>query len=349
MAQELDKKPLLRVIENPIWSPTRLDLAELCMKAYWFQYVFHMKHSITPDIARGKLMHRMIEKFWQRDERSGLLVPGYSSYSAFVNSAVRDWRHNFAKTGETDGQRIEWDFRGQAWSREFIGNLAAMAGRVYSRYLVEEPRLATEVDLKVTFDGVRLSAKIDELRRKLTIRDHKSGFKMPKEHYLDKNIQMTDYSLCLWLSLQDERSTASQVYPGYVGIPLDEFLEVSTIEVHHLAEARPIDGRREAMTRIYSAKRTERSFEDLIETIHAKNKSLQERDFHPTKGRHCEYCFFRNVCNSYNPHDYHENEYERSMPLFASAGIECKSFAPPQDKLKKPRLQKSMIFRKSLF
>ena len=64
MAQELDKKPLLRVIENPIWSPTRLDLAELCMKAYWFQYVFHMPHSITPDIARGKLMHRMIERFW---------------------------------------------------------------------------------------------------------------------------------------------------------------------------------------------------------------------------------------------------------------------------------------------
>ncbi len=51
----------IRVQEHPIWSPSRLDLAETCMKAYWLSYVKQVRPLISASTARGKLIHSMIE------------------------------------------------------------------------------------------------------------------------------------------------------------------------------------------------------------------------------------------------------------------------------------------------
>ena len=37
----------LKVNESPLWSPTRLSIADRCMKAYWFQYILHLKYSLS--------------------------------------------------------------------------------------------------------------------------------------------------------------------------------------------------------------------------------------------------------------------------------------------------------------
>jgi hypothetical protein len=341
-------KDYLHVQEHPIWSPTRLDLAETCMKAYWFQYVKHIKHSITPDIARGKLIHSLIEKFWRYDEDKKLLVPGYKSYESFVNCAIRDWKYQFARTGESDGQKIDWDYKGQQWSKKFLGELADVMGRVYSRYIIERPRLAAEVEIKGEIEGIKISAKIDELREDLVIRDHKSGRKTPREHYLDKNMQMTDYLVCLFIALHDINSPiATTLFPDYTFISLDEFLKIATIEIHHLPEHQTKEekeiGRRQHMTAIYSAKRTRASINDFVSSLQAKEKQLAERDFHPSKGRNCDFCFYRNECNSYDPQKEHETEFAVKNPLFTYANL---TFKPPVQKTTTKRLQRTFRFSK---
>src|SRR3989344_6453077 len=113
--EELEKNPPI-VDEHPEWSPTRLDLAEFCMKAYWFNYIVKMYHKINASIAVGKRLHKKIEGFWKIDPKSGLLIPSRKSPEAFANSSVGDWKRIEAKTGISDGQEIEWDYPKQKWT-----------------------------------------------------------------------------------------------------------------------------------------------------------------------------------------------------------------------------------------
>jgi len=328
-------KEELKVDEHPVWSPSRLDLAEMCMKAYWLKYVKHVKPIITASTARGKLIHSMIESFWKKDKYGKIIPEPKFCYSGFVNTGVARWTRFYAnpqKGEKSPVDEIKWDFPGQQWSKFFKGELVDMLGRVYNRYITEEPRLEAEITFLAEAEGIKIMAIIDELRKDLIIRDHKSGYKKPSPEYLAKNIQMTDYLLCLFISLQDINSVVSRkIYPTHFGISLEEFLKIATIEIHHLPDInRPYFNRKEAvvvypqkdpMTSIYTAKRTPYNIEDFIDTLKAKEKSIAERDFHPTQGRHCEGCFMKADCDKYDPKKEHANELERNMPLFSYSNL----------------------------
>lgn len=333
----------LKVVENPQWSPSRLAVADRCMKGYWFQYIFHLKHTISSNIAMGKLEHKMIENFWKEDPDTGLLVQGYKSYQSFVNSAVRDWKFYYVRSGEVDGQKIEWsEYDGNGYSSWLIGRIAETAGIIYTRYVNEEPRLKAEVKMEGEFDEIKIMAIADELRKDLVIRDHKSGHKKIGEYFVQNNIQMTLCLMCLFNCLQSPYTTViPKIYPEYKGIPLDEFLDISKIEIHDISPRWTKDRIHQPITKIYSAKRTEQDFNEVIEAIESKQKAIKERDFHPSKDN-CDYCFYNHHCNKYDPVKYHENEYERNFPLFANAGVFIDSCNP---KIVKKRRQKIFRFK----
>ena len=253
----------LKVVENPQWSPSRLTVADRCMKEYWLQYVRHLKHTITSNIAVGKLDHRMMENFWKEDPDTGFLVPGYKSYQSFVNSAARDWKFYYAKTGESDGQKIEWSkYDAKGYCRNLIGGLAETAGMVYTRYMNEESRLKAEVKMQGEFDGLKIMAIADELREDLVIRDHKSGRKKIGEYFLKNNIQMTMCSMCLFKCLQSPYTTIiPKIYPKYKDISLDEFLDISRVEIHDISTGWPKNGIHKPITTIYTEKRTEQDLD----------------------------------------------------------------------------------------
>ena len=325
----------LRVEEHPDWSPTRLDTAELCMKFYWLKYIKHVKYPINSSMVRGKLLHYEIENFWKKDEETGLLVPKYS-YSGFIGRTIGDWKRFYAKGKEIGGGKmdeVEWDYDGQQWDKKYHGEIAEMAGRVYSRYLQEEPRIKSEVELHAEFEGLRIMAIIDELRKNLVVRDHKSGYKKPTEKYLENNIQMTDYLLCLFIALSDIRSPISrEVYPDYFSIPLNEFLDRASIEIHHVPRSSTFPKfdkesgtwdfpKKPAQTEIYPANRNIQSINDLVLQLQAKERQIREREFIPRKGRHCGDCLARNICNDYSPEEEHNEELRRNMPLFAYSNL----------------------------
>lgn len=336
MARKKRFKEELPVEERPIWSPSRLDLAETCMKAYWLKYVKKRRPLISPSTARGKLIHSMIENFWKIDKSTGLIIPEPKfSYGGFVNMGIAQWRFNYASEKRKEKRptdEIKWDFKGQQWSKSFEGELADMLGRIYNRYINEEPRVDAEVELYAEIEGIKIMAIIDELRRDLVIRDHKSGYAKPNQEYLNKNIQMTDYLLCLFIALQDSNSKIYQeTYADYAGIGLKEFLDTASIEIHHLPDMnRPYFSRktgefvypeRDVMTSIHTAKRTEQSIADFVESLQSKEKALRERDFHAHQGRHCGFCFFREECDKYDPKKEHASELERNLPLFSYSNL----------------------------
>ena len=339
----MKKQKQLKAIENPVWSPTRLLVADECMKKYWFQYVFHLDYVINSGIAVGKLDHRMIENFWKKDPDTGLLVRGYKSYESFINSAVRDWKFSYAKTGKSGGQKIEWrEYDGNGWSKGLTGKIAESMGIVYTRYMDEEPRLETEVKMKGEIEGVKIMSIADELRKYLVVRDHKSGIKKIGDYFVKNNNQMTICLMCLFQCLQSPFSTVVQgTYPEYIGISLDDFLGIARVEIHDIAARWPKKGVHEPISKIYKTKRTEQDFHEAIQSIQSKQKALRERDFSPSKDN-CDYCFFKRDCDKYDPNDYHENEYENNFPLFANAGVFMDESRP---RMVSKRKQKSLRFK----
>jgi hypothetical protein len=332
----------LKVIENPSWSPTRVLTAD-CMKRYWLQYVYHLNYAVNSAIAVGKLDHRMIENFWKEDPDTGLLVPGYKSYESFVNSALRDWKFSYARTGTSGGQKIEWGkYDGNGYSKFLLGKIAESMGMVYTRYVDEEPRLEAEVKMEGEIEGIKIMAIADEFRKDLVIRDHKSGNRKIGEYYLKNNIQMTICSMCLFEDLQSGfGGIAQRAYPEYVGIRLDEFLDIARVQIHDISAKWVKNEMHEPITKVYEEKRTEQDFNEVIQFIQSRQKALRERDFFSSKSN-CDYCFFNGDCSNYDPNDYHQGEYERDFPLFANAGVFMDSSHP---KIVSKRKQKSLRFK----
>lgn len=333
----------LKIDENPWWSPTRTKKAEKCMKEYWFEYILHLEHQVPSSAVIGKHNHIMIQNFWKEEPYTKKLVPGYKSYESYINSSMRDWKFYYAKTGEIDGKKIEWrDYDGNGWGKGLIGRIAETAGIVYTRYMNEEPRLKAEFEMRGEFDGIKIMARVDELRENLVIRDHKSGNEKIREYFLRNNVQMTLCAMCLFECLQNPYSIASKIYPKYRSISLDEFLDILMIEIHDISPKWPTkEGIHKPITKIYNAKRTEQDFHDVIQIIESKQKALKERDFHPSK-ENCDFCFYRDDCNNYSPTEYHKNEYKKNFPLFADAGLFFDNYKP---KIAKKRLQRIMRFK----
>jgi len=318
----------LKVDENPFWSPTRLGTMEKCRKAYWFEYVKHLKYMVPSAVAIGKHNHRIAEKMWLADSHnSKILVPGYSSYSACVNTSVGNWKHFYASTGKMEGRVIDWgDYDCRGYSPRLFGRIAETAGLIYTRGMNEEPRLASEIEIKVEFEGLKIMARIDELRKGLIIRDHKSGGERIGEYFVKNNLQLTLCAMCLFQALQEPYTLVSDIYPEHAEINLDRFLDVLNVEINDIFP-RTEKGVRKSNSVIYPAKRTEKDFHDVIAMIQSARESLRKRDFHPSR-ENCDYCFYKKDCNSYNPEDYHAGEYTKLFPLFASAGMVLEDYKP---------------------
>lgn len=331
----------LNVEENPWWSPSRLAVMERCKKEYWFKYVRHLDSKISTEAAVGKHNHRIAERTWLESDKG--LVPGYKSYDSCIGASVGNWKYLYALPGKVEGREINWkDYEGQGFARWLLGRIAETAGIIYNRFLSEEPRLKAEVKMQAELEGLKIMVIADELRKNLVIRDHKSGNEKIGEYFLKNNIQMTLCSMCLFECLQKPYTIASDIYPEFAGISLDEFLERATLEINDICP-RTHEGIHKSNSVIYPAKRTERDFQDAIRIIQAGNKSLRERDFHASR-KDCDFCDYRAACNDYHPEDYHVNEQEKLFPLFYSAGIVLDS-CHPQRKAK--RLQKNFRFAKT--
>lgn len=333
-------KKELKVNENPWWSPTRIKTMESCKKKYFFEYVLHLEHKVPSAAAAGKHNHKIIEKMWLAVPGTKNLVKGYKSYESCVNVSLRDWKFNYARTGETEGRKIEWGiYDGNGWGKRFLGRIAETAGLSYTRSMNEKPRLRAEIEMKAEFEGIKIMSIADELRDDLIIRDHKSGSEQIKEYFVKNNFQMTLCSMCLFLCLQKPHTDVYDIYPEYRKISLDEFLDLSRVEINDVYP-RTNNGIHNPTSEIYSAKRTGHDFNEAIQAIQCGINSLKERDFHPSK-ENCDFCVYKKECNNYNTEDYFKNEYAEKFPLFASSGIILDSYKP---RLKKQRLQKSFRF-----
>ncbi len=343
----------LKVNENPVFSPTRLSMMDDCHKKYWFNYVLKYKsYKIPSSVVIGKHNHKIIEKMWVEDSKTRMLVPGYKSRESCKNIAGRDWKLFFAKRGVSDGKEIEWTkYDGNGWGKGLINRIRETAGIAYNRAMGEKPRLRAEFSINVDYEGLKFSSIIDEVRsqregngkERIVIRDHKTGAGRIGEYFVQKNLQLTLNSIVLFEALQHKYSEVSRIFPKYQGIPLDEFLDVLTVEINDVFPWRE-KGVLKENTEIFSSKRTEQDFNEALIAAEAAIESLRDRDFHPNKGYHCDMCFFKKVCDDYNPSEYHKNDFEKNFPLFVGTGLIAEKH---KSNKKTRRYQKSFRFKEN--
>jgi hypothetical protein len=367
-AIEALKHNLLRIDECPEWSNTRYEAAARCMTEYALEYIFHVPSVITPDVARGDLLHSIIHGLWVLDEKSGLIIPGYSSYDACIGSATRDWYWNFVREERPrDRSEIEWKSKGQRFGKWYIGEIANIMGMVYTKYLHEERPVASELEIHgVEVNGIRLMAKIDELRfikingrEKLAVIDHKSGRRnYGDEYYLKNNTQMTTYLLCLYHALQDINSGIHRLCPEklkrFVGMSLEDFLENTVIGIHHLVEPKrksEEDHKEETKVYFLDPPRELVDFREFSLAARSRQSAIKRRDFCSNRNK-CGTCFKKYSCRNFDMAEIFGTEYRPEQEeLFDFSDIQRR--IKPQIyiinniKVRKARRQKIMRFPKT--
>lgn len=349
--------------DHPIFSNTRTEISSRCMKQYALNYFFHVPAKITPDVARGDLLHKVEHALWVIDEKTGLLVPGYKSYESCVKCTRRDWNFQYAVPGKSPkGSEIEWKSRGQRYGNWYANEVANLAGLIYSRFLIEEPRIFSELEINGVEikaenkeDTLYLMAKLDEVRTKMTehglkivIRDHKSGLRnYSNPDFLDTNTQMTHYAICLHAALQD---STSEVYKmpelkNFRNMSLEDFLQNLIIQINHISDYRKNkEEDQQAITQLYETTRTMRDVKELLYRLRSTQSALRRRDF-PENRLRCPACFWKGqACRSFDMQAIFHDDYRKTSPLFANSDVLVDTSFKP--KVKKYRKQKTMRFPK---
>jgi hypothetical protein len=291
----------IKIENEPDWSPSRILVADRCMKEYFFKYVLHEKQKTSASELRGSVMHNRIEKFWKRNKK-GFYIPSFKSEESFANRVAGDLKM-IAVSGEYNGRELD-DSKGFIFSDAFQDETKLMAKSVYKRYIREgvclnergmifpkELRINRKLELK-SGRVIKLNSIIDELRPELTIRDHKIGYKTILKEAIENDIQFTHYLFSVFLELQDEKSDLKNFYSNYLGISLNDFLEVAKVEFHHVSQNHlPEEKREEELSQIYISKRNRTQVANLVRKICQCEDMIKRREFFPTTDNSA--CHFR--------------------------------------------------------
>ncbi len=306
-----------RNIENILWSYSRLTTAKQCLKAYYYDKIRKPKPKIhlTPDIVAGSVLHERIEGLYHprdvfKELKSGPKLikkkgtPKKESAEDFADASQGLWfRYTQWHDEGLFGRRpIRWKSKQERFVWGHI--IHELAYTIYENYSQQEPPLFTEFKLPVLWiDGLRMHGIADEIRYPLTIRDHKSRKQRISDLDLKYDMQFTMYAAILsikcsesekfarYIGATDEHIAGLQEDPLYL---MDKF----NCEHHWLQTGWVQKGEKRKVEVITAPPRTRQHLDEIIETMHELDGKIKDVDFKAERGRHCNWCFFQEVCDS---------------------------------------------------
>jgi hypothetical protein len=269
------------------WSASRLDKIETCKKAYWYQYVSKEKFSSIGVMAAGILLHKKAENFYKKDG-----TPKFKSAESFANASMATWQRFNINTGTVRGQEIKWKDETEPYKLKYmIGEVCKV---LYEKYSNDEPPLFTEYPFKFHLEDRLYTGFIDEIRKGLVIRDHKSGYGRPNDSKenpdvkLHTNHQFTIYALALTSIAKRDENFRKQI--GMTEKQLEKakksfILEDIVVEYHHMLTGET-----------FQSKRTDTNYRELTNAIDRSVKTISDGDFSVRRGNHCNYCLHNLAC-----------------------------------------------------
>jgi hypothetical protein len=357
----------VKINPHPYWAPTTAYGADNCMKAYALK-LFKVDYEIPAAIAKGSLIHSLLEreKFWK--ERGGVFVPFFKSDESFSNVVGGNWKR-IRKDGKSTNSRkpaerrsaktIRWRNDAERWGPRTLEDVMHMARMAYRTESERGPPIETEVDFKVclthpslpdVLKGLRLKGHIDYIRAPMVLGDHKTGYASMEGNFLSKNFQLIHYALSTWQALHDPKTILFQKHlPKYRGIPLDEFLEIAQVEVNHIPSTQWTEdiSQRPEKSNVYSANVRLNDMVELGKILRNLEDLIAQRKFMSRADRKdCNRCFYGDLCDKFDMEEIFADEYAKRNPLFAFFGTEQGFFGRPE-KPKTLGRQKTMRLMKA--
>jgi len=297
-----------------IYSASSIKTFQNCPLQFYYHKIKRPKPKVPTllEFVRGKLLHAMTEKFYKDDG-----TPKYKSAEAFANTGAGNWKRIISQ-GEYGGQRIEFKkIKGKAskslgYAKE--KEVREICTQIYKLYSASEPPLEKELRIPFAFISeskiYMILAILDEVRRGLIIRDHKSDYFMPEEGStsLKHDIQFTTYAAALSFKCSRETEFARRIGVSEEDIaqlandPLHIMDKIKT-EHHHM--------RTGTMTPTY---RTKGDLEEVIDDIDEIEhftatldpNTLRDLIVNCSWGKKCDRCIYKK---------FHEADYEKEKTM----------------------------------
>jgi hypothetical protein len=263
----------------------------------------------------GSLLHERIEKFYE-------LKPGSKRYGKpkkktaeeFADATVGMWFYWMKMNREgKKGPLVRWKDKTEAY-RIWAPVLKELSIKIWNEYSQLPPPLFAEFKTPIiSVDNIHFFGIIDEIRRPLTIRDHKSRRIQVSDYELKHNVQFTLYASILSIMCHKDKEFALK--SGATTQQIEEaqqnplaLLPHITLE-HHFLETGYVKNRERAVKVITAPSRKKHQLDEIIDTAENLATKIEEGEFKANRGEHCEKCFFKEKCDKDS-----ENAIETRLP-----------------------------------
>lgn len=282
------------------WSPTRIDYANYCKMRYWLRYVEKEDALRLSAYVKGGLLHDSIEKFrdklgTEEEVSKKSSKKKYSNREQFARHLKGKWQ-SLVIGSKTAKFPIIWSYDSEPYVvKEQLGRIGL---ELFDYLIGYQPPVFSEMPFEFSLLGEHFRGRIDEVRLedgKIIVRDYKSGrpWVGPMKERHDLQLTLYNVALCSLaksdldfarkLGLEDRRNM-------YMGNPMyvDPDIGVEFFMLEALGTENKV---------IHRSSRTDAHFFELLRMINGINKAVNEREVYPERGRKCDACDMRHVCD----------------------------------------------------
>lgn len=273
-------------------SASKLTTYFGCSLAFVFHYILHIRIKESIQLIFGNEIHYMLKLFYDKN---------FKSKESYINFWKHRWNSVIAGDYLKDRDKEKLDFKveilpvklesGDTYELR-IGNHVrffgdptgiffgykrlgeSILGNFYDR-LKNKPRpiLYEKRFTDIEFEGHILDVRfdrVDEKNGKIFITDYKTDKHSPGENpfLLHRHPQFTLYSKAYRLKFNRKEDA---------------------ILYYHLRSGK-----------VFKTKRSEKDFEYLLQLLNTAGKRINERDFTPFYGWHCNLCGYQPACGDYS-------------------------------------------------
>lgn len=309
------------------WSASKINTANYCRMKHWLTYADPNKPKglRLAVYVKGSLIHGLIENLWKKlgtPEEVSKKSSNKKYYDAesFAKHAQGKWQSiiisdnqlrekyeqekDKEKAEELKNRLIYWRDKNQKY--QIKGALKKICKPLFDYLHEEGPPLFTELPFNFVIGDKKFRGKIDEIRKredKIVVRDYKSGSPWvgDMKSFFDPQLTLYNVGLCSVAysntEVAEKLGLERKIVEKFMGNP--DFINPDFIMEFFMTDALSIELGPRIKTlppAIVSSYRSENHFSELLSMINGSQKDIDTGNIYPERGRKCDYCDMKIVC-----------------------------------------------------